>query len=154
MNVFLIYITKVQCASLKISFLTSKNTKPELFCTYYKERFAFLLRFVLCGFKTKFLSSWLFVFHWGYVLSLCIYCSYWLQGESHCRERHSFARGFLTINVRDWNMWRVNSFFFKRYKHTWTLGAWPRAHCSQWKRFHQFQRALDQTGISYLFWDM
>lgn len=151
---FLMYIMKVQCASLKISFLTCRYAKPELFCTSYEERFAFSLNFVLCSFKIKFLSNLLLVLHWDYVLSLCIYSSYWLQQESHCRGRHSSARGLLTINVRDWNMWKVNSFFFKRYKHTWTLGAWPRAHCSQWKDFHQFERVLDQTGISYLFWDM
>lgn len=151
---FLMYIMKAQCASLKVSFLTCRHTKPELFCTSYEERFAFSLHFVLCGFKIKFLSNLLLVLHWDYVLSLCMYRSCWLQWESHCRGRHSFARGLLTINARDWNMWRVNSFFFKRYKHTWTLGAWPWAHCSQWKGFHLFQRALDQTGISYLCWDM
>lgn len=36
------------------------------------------------------------------------------------------------------------------------MDAWglTQSHCSQWKGFHQFQKALDQTGISYLFWDV
>lgn len=74
---------------------------------------------VLCDFKIKFLYHLLLVLH--YILSLCIYNSCWLQWEPHCRARHSFARGLLTINAKDWNMWRVNFFYFKRYKYAWGL---------------------------------
>lgn len=142
---------KVQCASLKIFFLTSRYTKSWVILYFLQRNTHFITEFCLVWFQNQ--DS--FQLTICFTLSLCPLSLYiWLLLASvrvSLQRKAFFARGLLTINMRDWNMWRVNSFFLKDIN---TLGAWPRAHGSQWRGFHQFQRALNQTGFSYLFWDV